>query len=57
MVRGTTTYRSSTAHNSAPGASITGPALVAHPFTTIVLRPGDIACVLEHGDILVDVAR
>jgi N-methylhydantoinase A len=38
-----------------PGPDVTGPALVAYPFTTLTLRPGDVAHVLESGDILVDV--
>ena len=39
-----------------PGPDVIGPALVAYPFTTLTLRPGDVAHVLESGDILVDVA-
>ena len=39
-----------------PGPEITGPALVAYPFTTLTLRPGDVARVLPTGDIVVDVA-
>jgi N-methylhydantoinase A len=38
------------------GATIDGPALVAKPFTTIVLRTGDRAQVLGNGDVLIDVA-
>jgi N-methylhydantoinase A len=40
----------------APGAPVQGPAVVQFPFTTLVLRPGDIANVLANGDLLVDVA-
>jgi N-methylhydantoinase A/oxoprolinase/acetone carboxylase beta subunit len=39
-----------------PGPSVTGPALVAFPFTTLTLRPGDVAHVQPNGDLLVDVA-
>ncbi len=39
-----------------PGPAVTGPALVAYPFTTLALRPGDVAHVLPSGDLLVDVA-
>jgi N-methylhydantoinase A len=35
---------------------VQGPALVAYPFTTLTLRPGDAARVLPTGDLLVDVA-
>ena len=39
----------------APGPTIEGPALVAYPFTTLALRPGDVATVLVGGDVLVEV--
>jgi N-methylhydantoinase A/oxoprolinase/acetone carboxylase beta subunit len=39
-----------------PGPEIAGPALLASPFTTLTLRPGDVARVLASGDVLVDVA-
>jgi N-methylhydantoinase A len=35
---------------------ITGPAVVQHPFTTLVLRPGDVAVMQPNGDVVVDVA-
>jgi N-methylhydantoinase A len=37
------------------GAHVDGPAFVAQPFTTIVLRPGDRAEVRDNGDILIAV--
>jgi len=37
------------------GQVVRGPAVVAHRFTTIVLRPGDAARVLPTGDTLVEV--
>ncbi len=39
-----------------PGSDVTGPAIVQFRFTTLVLRPGDRARVLPHGDVIVDVA-
>ena len=39
-----------------PGPDLVGPALVGYPFTTLVLRPGDVAHVLPSGDVLVDVS-
>jgi N-methylhydantoinase A len=39
------------------GAQVDGPAFVAQPFTTIVLRPGDRAVVRDNGDILIEVGR
>jgi len=36
-----------------PGPPIEGPAIVQYPFTTLVLRPGDVASVLPSGDVLV----
>ena len=39
-----------------PGPPVAGPALVAFPFTTLTLRPGDVATVQPNGDLLVDVA-
>jgi N-methylhydantoinase A len=38
-----------------PGPSITGPALVQWPFTTLVLRPGEVATTLDTGDVLVEI--
>jgi len=38
-----------------PGPTIEGPALVQYPFTTLVLRPGDVASVRPNGDVLVQV--
>ncbi|HEU5301550.1 MAG TPA: hypothetical protein VFW06_04840 [Acidimicrobiia bacterium] len=38
-----------------PGPAISGPALIAYPFTTVTLCPGDVARVLDDGDVLVDV--
>jgi N-methylhydantoinase A len=38
------------------GARVTGPAALSDRFTTIVLRPGDLATVQDHGDVLVTVA-
>ena len=38
-----------------PGPSVQGPAIVQYPFTTLMLRPGDVATVLPSGDVLVDV--
>jgi N-methylhydantoinase A len=40
----------------APGPELAGPAIVQSRFTTLVLRPGDVARVLPNGDTLVDVA-
>jgi N-methylhydantoinase A/oxoprolinase/acetone carboxylase beta subunit len=40
----------------APGQQVAGPALVAYPFTTLTLRPGDVARTLPTGDLVVDVA-
>ncbi|MGP0032485.1 MAG: hydantoinase/oxoprolinase family protein [Acidimicrobiales bacterium] len=39
-----------------PGSSIEGPAAVQSPFTTVILRPGDVAEVTPSGDLLIDVA-
>jgi N-methylhydantoinase A len=39
-----------------PGSSIEGPAAVQNPFTTVILRPGDVATVTEGGDLLIEVA-
>jgi N-methylhydantoinase A/oxoprolinase/acetone carboxylase beta subunit len=39
-----------------PGPPIEGPAVVQSRFTTLVLRPGDVASVLSNGDTLVEVA-
>jgi N-methylhydantoinase A len=39
-----------------PGPPVEGPAVVQYAFTTLVLRPGDVATVLPSGDVLVDVA-
>jgi N-methylhydantoinase A len=38
------------------GARIDGPAAVQNPFTTVILRPGDVATLTGGGDLLVDVA-
>ncbi|MDZ4826765.1 MAG: hydantoinase/oxoprolinase family protein [Actinomycetota bacterium] len=39
-----------------PGPTVVGPAILARRFTTIVLRPGDVACVQTNGDTLITVA-
>jgi N-methylhydantoinase A/oxoprolinase/acetone carboxylase beta subunit len=40
-----------------PGAeAVTGPAVIELAFSTLVLRPGDVARVTDSGDILVDIA-
>jgi N-methylhydantoinase A len=39
-----------------PGSSVAGPSAVQNPFTTVILRPGDVAQVTEGGDLLIDVA-
>ena len=39
-----------------PGMTVTGPAVVTSPFTTLVLRPGDRCEPTADGDLLVDVA-
>jgi N-methylhydantoinase A/oxoprolinase/acetone carboxylase beta subunit len=39
-----------------PGSSIEGPAAVQSPFTTVILRPGDVAELTAGGDLLIDVA-
>jgi N-methylhydantoinase A len=38
-----------------PGADVTGPALVTYPFTTLTVRPRDVAHVLPSGDLVIDV--
>jgi N-methylhydantoinase A len=38
-----------------PGPAIQGPAIVQYPFTTLMLRPGDVATVLPSGDVLVEI--
>ncbi|HEY4928230.1 MAG TPA: hydantoinase/oxoprolinase family protein [Acidimicrobiales bacterium] len=38
-----------------PGATVSGPAVVTSPFTTLVLRPGDHCSMTPDGDLLVDV--
>jgi N-methylhydantoinase A len=38
------------------GDEVTGPALIQSRFTTLVMGAGDVAKVLENGDILVEVA-
>ncbi len=38
-----------------PGPPIAGPAIVQSRFTTLVLRPGDVASVLPDGDVLIEV--
>jgi N-methylhydantoinase A/oxoprolinase/acetone carboxylase beta subunit len=39
-----------------PGSPIKGPAAVQSPFTTVIVRPGDVAELTEGGDLLIDVA-
>ena len=39
-----------------PGSPIEGPAAVQSPFTTVIVRPGDVAELTEGGDLLIDVA-
>ena len=39
-----------------PGPAIDGPAAVQSAFTTVILRPGDVARVTEGGDLLIDIA-
>jgi N-methylhydantoinase A len=39
-----------------PGMTVTGPAVVTSPFTTLVLRPGDRCEPTADGDLLVDVS-
>jgi N-methylhydantoinase A len=39
-----------------PGQTVVGPAIVQFPFTTLVLRPGDVGGVQPNGDTLVEVA-
>ncbi len=38
------------------GSPIEGPAAVQSPFTTVIVRPGDVAELTEGGDLLIDVA-
>jgi hypothetical protein len=40
-----------------PGPAVIGPAVVQYRFTTLVLRPGDVARVLPNGDAVVDLAQ
>jgi N-methylhydantoinase A len=40
----------------APGPAVVGPAIIQYPFTTLLLRAGDSARMLENGDVLVDIA-
>lgn len=40
-----------------PGVQIVGPALIEEPFTVIVLAPGDVANLDEHGNYNIDIAR
>ena len=39
-----------------PGSPIEGPAALQSPFTTVIVRPGDVAELTEGGDLLIDVA-
>ncbi len=39
-----------------PGSRIEGPAAVQSPFTTVIVRPGDVGELTEGGDLLIDVA-
>jgi N-methylhydantoinase A len=39
-----------------PGPSLAGPALVQWPFTTLLLRPDEVATTLATGDVLVELA-
>jgi N-methylhydantoinase A len=39
----------------APGPAVVGPAVIQYPFTTVLLRPGDIARVRANGDVLVSI--
>ncbi len=39
-----------------PGVEIAGPAAIQSAFTTVILRPGDVAKMLRNGDLLIDVA-
>lgn len=36
------------------GASVSGPAAVQSPFTTVILQPGDVATVRDNGDLLIE---
>jgi N-methylhydantoinase A len=38
-----------------PGMSLVGPAALTSPFTTLVLRPGDVCTANDEGDLLVEV--
>jgi N-methylhydantoinase A len=59
-------YASGSWHKQAPvyasgdlgrGDTITGPALIQSPFTTLVIGAGDVAEVMLNGDILVQIAQ
>ena len=39
-----------------PGSSIEGPAAIQSPFTTVILRPGDVARATDGGDLLIDIS-
>ena len=39
-----------------PGSPIEGPAALQSPFTTVIVRPGDVAELTQGGDLLIDVA-
>ncbi|HXA32160.1 MAG TPA: hydantoinase/oxoprolinase family protein [Acidimicrobiales bacterium] len=43
-------------HDLGEGSVVPGPALIQSPFTTVVLAEGDVATMLDSGDLLVDVA-
>jgi N-methylhydantoinase A len=38
------------------GPTLTGPAAIQSPFTTVILRPGDEATLSVEGDLVIDVA-
>jgi N-methylhydantoinase A len=38
-----------------PGMTVVGPAALTSPFTTLVLRPGDVCTANDEGDLLVEV--
>jgi N-methylhydantoinase A/oxoprolinase/acetone carboxylase beta subunit len=40
-----------------PGATITGPAAIKGPFTTVILAPGELATTTPQGDIVIDLNR
>jgi N-methylhydantoinase A len=38
-----------------PGSPIEGPAAVQSPFTTVIIRPGDVAEVMVGGDLIIEI--